>query len=204
MVRGKECVEKEPGIDVRCGFGRCPSESQRVSVTRVIVFVNRPISNSWPRICHVITKSPSRSQARLFIHSLSMDPNTLKSTRNTFFSRVYAAPQSANSTSHLPTTRPQASIPSFFGKSHTPHSTRRTSDFNTSSRDGGGSTVDAEDHSIYAGHKNHPYFSQDIESEGSNVRHHYDNVEEVPHTPYQLKSEPTFSTIPAGTLGALS
>lgn len=204
MAGGKECVEKEPGIDVRCGFGRCPSESQRVSVTRVIVFVYRPISNSWPRIRHVITKSLSRDCARLFFHSPPMDPNPFKPTRNTFFSRVYAAPQSANSISNIPTTRPQASIPSFFGKGHAPHSTRRTSEFNASSRDGGGSTVDAEDHSIYAGHKNHPYFSQDIESEGSNVRHHYDNVEEVPHTPYPLKSEPTFSTIPAGTLGTLS
>jgi hypothetical protein len=132
-----------------------------------------------------------------------MDPNPFKPTRNTFFSRVYAAPP-ANPTSHLPTTRPQASIPSFFGKSYTPHSTRRTSEINASSRDGSGSIVDVEDHSIYAGHKNHQYFPQDIESEGSNVRHPYDSVEEVPHTPYPLKSEPTFSTIPAGTLGALS
>lgn len=132
-----------------------------------------------------------------------MDPNPFKPTRSTFFSRVYAAPQSANTTSHLPTTRPQANTPSFFGKSHTPHSTRRTSEFNASStisRDDGGSTVDAEDHSIYAGHKNPQYFPQGVESEGDNIRHPHDSIEEVPHTPYPLKSEPTFSTIQAGTL----
>ncbi|KAN0131470.1 hypothetical protein V8E53_010847 [Lactarius tabidus] len=132
-----------------------------------------------------------------------MDPNPFKPTRNTFFSRVYATPP-ANSTSHLPTTRPQASIPSFFGKSHTPHSTRRTSEFNASSRDGGSLTVDAEGHSIYAGHKNPQYFPQDIESEGSNVRHPYDSVEEVPHTPYSLKSEPTFSTIQAARVPSVA
>ena len=56
MARGKECRE-EPVIDVRCGFGRCPSESQRVSVTRVIVFVPigcpeltalHPSRDKWP------------------------------------------------------------------------------------------------------------------------------------------------------------
>ncbi len=135
-----------------------------------------------------------------------MDPNSLKPTRSTFFSRVYAAPQSANTTSHLPTTRSQASTPSFFGKSHTPHSTRRTSEFNTSGaigRDDDGSnllpTVDAEDHSIYAGHKNRRYFPHGVESEGNNVRQPYDNVDEVSHTPYPLNSEPTFSTVQAGT-----
>ncbi|KAH9006982.1 hypothetical protein EDB86DRAFT_33664 [Lactarius hatsudake] len=133
-----------------------------------------------------------------------MDPNSLKPTRSTFFSRVYAAPQSASATPHLPTTRPQAGTPSFFGKSHTPHSTRRTSEFNTSStigRDNDGSTllptVDADDHSIYAGHKNRRYFPHGVESEGSNVQHPYDTADEVPHTPYQLKSGSSFSTVQA-------
>ncbi|KAF8259653.1 hypothetical protein EI94DRAFT_1008950 [Lactarius quietus] len=133
-----------------------------------------------------------------------MDPNPLKPTRHTFFSRVYATPQAANTTSHLPTTRPQASTPSFFGKNHTPHSTRRTSDFNTPSRDGGGFTVDVEDHSIYAGHKNNQYYPQGVESEGSNIRHPYDTVEEVPHTPYPLKSEPTFSLIQAARVPSVA
>ena len=131
-----------------------------------------------------------------------MDPNPFKPTRSTFFSRVYAAPQPTNVNSHLPTTRPQASTPSFFGKSHTPHSTRRTSEFDTSStisRDNGGSTVDAEDHSIYAGYKDHRYFTHGIENEGGNVLPH-DSMEEVPHTPYPLKSEATFSMMQAGTL----
>lgn len=132
-----------------------------------------------------------------------MDPNPFKPTRSTFFSRVYAAPQSVNSTSHLPTTRPQASTPSFFGKSHTPHSTRRASEFNTSNtinRDDAASTLDAEDHSIYAGHKNPRYFPQGAEDEGGNIRHPHDSIVEAPHTLYPLKSEPTFSTIQAGTL----
>ncbi|KAH8999272.1 hypothetical protein EDB92DRAFT_947912 [Lactarius akahatsu] len=133
-----------------------------------------------------------------------MDPNSLKPTRSTFFSRVYAAPQSASVTPHLPTTRPQAGTPSFFGKSQTPHSTRRASEFNTSStidRNNDGSTllptVDAEDYSIYAGHKNRRYFPHGVESEGSNVRRPYDNADEVQHTPYQLKSGSSFSTVQA-------
>jgi hypothetical protein len=178
-------------------------ESKGVGDKSHCLCVHRSISNSWPRIRHVITLSLGRSRGPLSFHSPPMDPNPFKPTRNTFFSRVYATPP-ANSTSHLPTTRPQASIPSFFGKSHTPHSIRRTSEFNASSRDDGSSTVDAEGHSIYAGHKNPQYFPQGIESEGSNVRHPYDSVEEVPHTPYSLKSEPTFSTIQAGTLRTLS
>lgn len=128
-----------------------------------------------------------------------MDP---KPARTTFFSRVYA-PQSANTTSHLPTTRPQASTPSFFGKSLIPHSTRRTSESNAFGRDDDDSTlpptVDAEEHSMYAGHKNLRYFPRGIESEGSNVRHPYDNANVVTHPPYPLKSEPKFSTVQAGT-----
>lgn len=148
-----------------------------------------------------------RQLSTLLSPTTPMDPNSFKPIRTTFFSRVYATPQSANATSHLPTTRPQASIPSFFGKSHTPHSTRRTSESNTSSaicRDDDGSTllstVDAEDHSIYAGHKNHRYFSHDVDSEGSNFRRPYDNDNAVPHTSYPLESEPTFSAVQAGTL----
>ncbi len=125
-----------------------------------------------------------------------MDPNSIKPNRSTFFSRVYPPPQSTDTTCHLSTARPQASTPSFFGKNNTPHTTRRTSEYNTSSaigRDDDTSTllpiVDAEEHSIYAGYKNNRYFPHGVKSEGSHVRHPYDNVDEVPHTPYPLKLE---------------
>ena len=59
--------------------------------------------------------------------------------------------------------------------------------------------MDAEDHSMHAGHKNHWYLLQGIESEGRNVQHPQDSMEEVPHTPYPLKLEPASSTIQAGT-----
>ncbi|KAI0003091.1 hypothetical protein BJV74DRAFT_571718 [Russula compacta] len=137
-----------------------------------------------------------------------MDLNSFKAhpTRSTFFSRVYTTPQPSNNPrSYLSTTRPHANTPSFFGKRHIPHSAGGNSEFHTASaapESGDSSTslppVDAEDSSIYAGHKSHRYFSQTIED--ANTQHPYDNMDGVSHVSYPPRLEPSFSANRAGAV----
>jgi hypothetical protein len=126
----------------------------------------------------------------------------VKSTHSTFFSRVYAAPQSSNNPPHLSATRPQATTPSFFGKTHTSHLAGRRSEYHTA-QDGGSASVpsvDTEDSSIYPGLTTHRYFSRSIEGLNSRHSHGYIPVDEGSCVPHPLKSEPVFFSGRAGTL----
>jgi hypothetical protein len=147
-----------------------------------------------------------RATAHHVSHPFFSSPMDLKSTHSTFFSRVYATPQSSNNPPHLSATRPQSTAPSFFGKTHTSQLAGRRSECHTAStiRQDGGSTsvpsVDTEDSSIYADLRTHRYFSRSIE--GLNSRHSRGSmpVDEVSCTPDPLKSEPVFFSGRAGTL----
>ena len=139
-----------------------------------------------------------------------MDQNPLKShsNRSTFFSRVYTTPQPSNNPRSYPsTTRPHANTPSFFGKSHithTPHSAGRISESHISSQvlQGGDSSslppANAEDGSIYVGHKYHRYFSRGIED--INNRNQYDNMDGATHVPHPSRLESSFPASRAGML----
>lgn len=139
-----------------------------------------------------------------FLQTL-MDQNSFNShsTRSTFFSRVYPTPQSSsNPRSHAPTTRLHAHTPSFFGKSHMPHSARRNSESHMAGQilQGGDTSAllppaNTEDGSIYVGHKYHRYFSRSIEDKNS--RRSYDNVDGATH-PSRLES--SLSASQAGML----
>jgi hypothetical protein len=137
-----------------------------------------------------------------------MDQNSFNShsTRSTFFSRVYPTPQSSNNPrSHAPTTRPHAQTPSFFGKSHMPHSAGRNSEFHMAGQilQGGDTSAslppaNTEDDSIYVGHKYHRYFSRSIEDKNS--RRSYDNVDGAAHVPHPSRLESSLSASRAGML----
>jgi hypothetical protein len=130
----------------------------------------------------------------------------VKSTHSTFFSRVYATPQSSNNPPHLSATRPQATTPSFFGKAHTSHLAGRRSECHTATtirQDGGSASVpsvDTEDSSIYAGLRTHRYFSRSIEGLNSRHSHGYIPVDESSCVPHPLKPEPVFFSGRGGTL----
>jgi hypothetical protein len=103
-----------------------------------------------------------------------MDQNSFNShsSRSTFFSRVYPTPQSSsNPRSYPSTTRPHTNAPSFFGKSHIPHSVERNPENHIASQifqggDGSAllSTANTEEGGIYVDHKYPQYLSRSIEA----------------------------------------
>ena len=139
-----------------------------------------------------------------------MDPNSFKShsTRSNFFSRVYMTPKPPDPPrSYLSSTRPHVNTPSFFAKSHIPHSARRSPESHiasTSLNSGDSSsslrplaTEAKEDSSIYAGHKTHQYFSHNVEDINSQCSH--DNMDGTTHELLPPRLEPTFYVGRAGT-----
>ena len=131
-----------------------------------------------------------------------MDQNSFNShsTRSTFFSRVYSTPQSSNNPrSCLSTTRPHTNTPSFFGKSHTPHSTGRNPE-NRIASDGSAlfPPANMEDGSIYVGHKYPQYLSRSIEA--TNSQHPHDNMDSVIPVPHSSRLKPSLSASRTGTL----
>jgi hypothetical protein len=58
--------------------------------------------------------------------------------------------------------------------------------------------ANAEDGSIYIGHKYHRYFSRNIED--TNSRHQYDDMDGATHVPYPSRLESSFSASQAGML----
>jgi hypothetical protein len=188
---------------VRRGFGQSPSEGQRGTKWRGQESLSIVVTQFVPAASFTSRDpvAPHSSNAHSFISLLCTTTMDLNSSHSTFFSRVYAAPQSSNKPSYLSATRPQASTPSFFGKSHIPHSAGRRSEPHTIRQDDGSASLppaDTEDGSIYAGHKNHRYFSRSIE--GANSRHPHGNMNEGSRVPHALKSGPALSTGQAGTL----
>lgn len=111
---------------------------------------------------------------RLSFLQIAMDQNSFNShsTRSTFFSRVYPTPQSSsNSRSYPSTTRPHTNAPSFFGKSHIPHSVERNPENHIASQSfqgGDGSALlppaTTEEGGIYVDHKYPQYLSRSIEA----------------------------------------
>lgn len=143
-----------------------------------------------------------------FLLQTSMDPLKSHSSRSTFFSRVYTTPPSNSPRSYLSTTRPHANTPSFFGKSHIthiPHSAGRISESHMPSQilQGGDSSAslppaNAEDGSIYVGHKYHRYSSRSIED--TNNRNQYDSMDGATNVPHPIRLESSFSASRAGML----
>jgi hypothetical protein len=127
----------------------------------------------------------------------AMDLNSLKPnpSRSTFLSRVYTTPQpSSNPRAYLSTSRHRANTPSFFGK-NIPHSTGRNSESHLAKAvlQRGDSSAplypsDAEDGSIYAGHKNHRYFAHS--NEDTLGQHPYDNLSGTSHVLDAHRIEP--------------
>jgi hypothetical protein len=133
-----------------------------------------------------------------------MDPNSFKlhSTRSNFFSRVYTTPKPSNS--YLSTTRPHVNTPSFFAKSHAPHSAGRgpQSHIANPNLHGGDSSSSlhpsaTEDTSIYADHKTHQQFSHGVED--SNSQQPHDNMDSIIHEPLPPRLEPSFYVSRTGT-----
>jgi hypothetical protein len=138
-----------------------------------------------------------------------MDQNSVNShsTRSTFFSRVYPTPQLSNNPRSYPsTTRPHINAPSFFGKSHTPHSAGRNPENHIASQilqGGDGSALlppeNTEDGSIYVGHKYPQYLTRSIEA--TNSRHPYDNMDGATHVSHSSRHK---LSLPAGRTGMLN
>jgi hypothetical protein len=133
-----------------------------------------------------------------------MDPNSFKlhSTRSNLFSRVYTTPKSSNA--YLSTTRPHVNTPSFFAKSHVPHSAGRgpESHIASASLHGGDSSSSlhpsaTEDTSIYADHKTHQYLSHSVED--SNSQQPHDNMDSITHESLPCRLEPSYYVNRAGT-----
>ena len=138
------------------------------------------------------------------LSKLAMDPNSFKlhSTHSNFFSRVYTAPKPSNS--YLSTTRPHVNTPSFFAKSHVPHSAGRSpeSHIASASLHGGDSSSSlhrsaTEDTSIYADHKTHQYFSHSVEDSNSHQPHV--NMDSITRESLPPRVEPSLYVSRAGT-----
>jgi len=134
-----------------------------------------------------------------------MDQNSFNShsTRSTFFSRVYPPQTSSNPRSCLSTTRPHTNAPSFFGKSHIPHSAGRNPENQTASQisQGGDALLppaNTENGGIYVGHKYPQFLSRSIEA--TNSRHSYDNIDSATHVPHSSRLELSLSASRTGTL----
>jgi len=137
-----------------------------------------------------------------------MDQNSFNShsTRSTFFSRVYPTPQLSNHPRSYPsTTRPHINAPSFFGKSHTPHSAGTNPENQIPSQilQGGDSSTllppaNTEDGSIYVGHKYPQYLSRNIET--TNSRHPYDNMGSATHVSHSSRLKLSLSASRTGML----
>ena len=136
-----------------------------------------------------------------------MDQNSFNShsTRNTFSSRVYPTPQSSNNPRSYPSaTRPHTNAPSFFGKSHVPHSAGRNPENYIASKilqGGDGSALltreNTEDGSIYVGHKYPQYLSRSIEATDS--RHPYD-MDSATHVSHSSRLKLSLSASRTGML----
>jgi len=134
-----------------------------------------------------------------------IDQNSFKShsTRNNFFSRVYTTSKSSNTPhSYLSITRPQSNTPSFFVKSHIPHSAGRSSESHITSatfQAGGSSSLHpsaAEGGSIYASHKAHHFISHSVED--TNNQHAHDDMDGITRGPLPPPLEPPFHMSRAG------
>jgi hypothetical protein len=162
--------------------------------------------------CHFASRDPIASTSP-WCHTAAhpthpMDQNSVNShsTRSTFFSRVYPTPQSSNSPRSYPsTTRPHTNAPSFFGKSHTPHSAGRNPEnhiANQNLQGGDGSALlpleNAEDGSIYVGHKYPQYLSRSIEATES--PHPYDNMDSASHISHSSRHKLSLSASRTGML----
>jgi hypothetical protein len=106
--------------------------------------------------------------------------------------------------SYLSSTRPHVNTPSFFAKSHIPHSARRSPESHvasTSLNKGDCSSslhpVATEASSIYASHKSHQYISHSVED--TNSQHPHDNMDGITHDLLPPRLEPTFYVNRAGT-----
>lgn len=159
---------------------------------------------------HVIQSRPlnwCHTAARLQ-SSDPMDQNSFNShsTRSTFFSRVYPTPQPSNNPRSYPsTTRPHTNAPSFFGKSHTPHSAGRNPENHMASQilqGGDGSALlppeNAEDGSIYIGHKYPQYLTRS--NEATDSRHPYDNMDSATHVSHSSRLKLSLSASRPGML----
>jgi hypothetical protein len=157
---------------------------------------------------HVIRSRPFDPGATAACPSDPMDQNSFNShsTRSTFFSRVYPTPQSSNNPRSYPsTTRPHTNAPSFFGKSHIPHSAARNPENHIASQilQGGDGPdllppANAEDGSIYVDHKYPQYLSRSIEA--TNNRHPYDNMDSATHVSHSSRLKLSLSASRTGML----
>jgi hypothetical protein len=175
-------------LAVRLGYKRVSSRS---------LPSRDPIASTRSTWCH-ITAYPSDP----------MDQNSFDShsSRSTFFSRVYPTPQSSNNPRSYPsTTRPHTNAPSFFGKSHIPHSAARNPENHITSQilqGGDGSALlppeNTEDGSIYVGHKYPQYLSRSIEA--TNSRHPYDNMDSATRVSHSSRLKLSLSASRTGML----
>ena len=156
---------------------------------------------------HVIQSRPLNWCHTAAYPSDPMDQNSNShSTRSTFFSRVYPTPQSSNNPRSYPsTTQPHTSAPSFFGKSHIPHSAARNPENHIASQilqGGDGSALlppaNMEDSSIYVGHKYPQYLSRNIKE--TNSRHPYDNMDGATHVSHSSRLKLSLSASRTGML----
>ena len=174
-------------------MGRPAGQKSHVATPSYHVIQSRPLVTLVPHSAH-----PSDP----------MDQNSFNShtSRSTFFSRVYPTPQSSNNSRSYPsTTRPHTNAPSFFGKSHTPHSAGRNPEDHIASQilqgdDGSASSPPAntEDVGIYVGHKYPQYLSRSIEPTDS--RHPYNNVDSATHVSHSSRLKLSLSGSRTGML----
>lgn len=134
-----------------------------------------------------------------------IDQNSFRShsSRNNFFSRVYTTSNTSSTPrSYLSTTRPQLNTPSFFVKSHIPHSAGRSSEShitNATFQAGESSSLHpsaVEGGSIYARHKAHHFISHSVEDTSN--PHARDDTDGITRGSLPPPLEPPFHTSRAG------